>query len=226
VRTCGSYNTIVYSSFDAAHAERVVAEQAAYFTQLGEDVEWKLYSHDTPANLSFVLASHGFERGEHETLMVLPLSAATTDAERPADVSIRAVASARDLTTYVDVATAAFGKQPKWSAEEFGRRLFGPGADTIAFIAYVDAEPAAAGRLELPSGRSFASIWGGGTVPSLRGRGVYRALVLERARLARERGYRYVTVDALETSRPILERLGFAPAATIHAWVLTGKRPA
>jgi GNAT superfamily N-acetyltransferase len=221
VRTCGSYNTILYSWFDAAQAESVVAEQAAYFTQLREDVEWKVYSHDTPANLSSVLASHGFESGELETFMVLPLNAVGTDVETPTDVVIRAVASASDLTTYIDVATAASGKQPAWSAE-IGRRLFDPAADTVAFIAYVGAEPAAAGRLELPPGRSFASIWGGGTVPSMRNRGVYRALVRERVRLARERGYAYVTVDALETSRPILARLGFSAAATIRAWVLPG----
>jgi GNAT superfamily N-acetyltransferase len=66
-----------------------------------------------------------------------------------------------------------------------------------------------AGRVEFNEGSEFASLWGGGTDPAWRGRGLYRATVAFRAGLARERGYRYVQVDALPTSRPILERLGF-----------------
>jgi GNAT superfamily N-acetyltransferase len=63
--------------------------------------------------------------------------------------------------------------------------------------------------MELVAGTRFAGLWGGGTVESWRGRGVYRALVAHRARVAADRGYRYVQVDALATSRPILARLGF-----------------
>ncbi len=152
--------------------------------------------------------------------MLLPLTSQPVEPERAAEVEIRAVASSRDITAYAGVTAMAFGKPPKWSAADFERRLFGERADTLAFVAYLAGEPAAAGRLELPRDRSFASIWGGGTHPLMRNRGVYRALVRERARIARERGYAYLTVDALETSRPILERLGFLAAATVHAWVL------
>lgn len=219
VRTRGRYNMICFWPFDAADAGRVVAEQAAYFHERGEEVEWKLYSHDAPSNLGCELAAHGFERGETETLMFLPLSA-TLGPEEPADIEIRAVVSSNDVETYRDVSAAAFGKRPKWSAADFEARLFGERADTIAFVAYVANEPAAAGRLELPRERSFASIWGGGTHPLLRNRGLYGALVRKRARIARERGYTYVTVDALGTSRPILERLGFESVATVHAWIL------
>jgi hypothetical protein len=38
--------------------------------------------------------------------------------------------------------------------------------------------------------------------------------VAKRAELARERGYRWLYSDALPTSRPILERLGFVPITT------------
>ncbi|MYR23936.1 GNAT family N-acetyltransferase, partial [Streptomyces sp. SID6137] len=43
------------------------------------------------------------------------------------------------------------------------------------------------------------------------GRGLYRALVAHRARIAAARGCRYLQVDASPMSRPILERLGFLP---------------
>ncbi|MDF3147385.1 GNAT family N-acetyltransferase, partial [Streptomyces sp. T21Q-yed] len=54
-----------------------------------------------------------------------------------------------------------------------------------------------------------------------RGRGIYRALVAHRARAAVDRGYRYLQVDAMSTSRPILERLGFEPLTTTTPYVYT-----
>ena len=61
---------------------------------------------------------------------------------------------------------------------------------------------------------------GGGTRPDYQGRGVYRALVAARAAEARRRGHRFLTVDARETSRPILERIGFEPLTKVRDWTL------
>ncbi|MYS42540.1 GNAT family N-acetyltransferase, partial [Streptomyces sp. SID5998] len=71
----------------------------------------------------------------------------------------------------------------------------------------------------LPPGTGFAGLWGGGTVAGWRGRGVYRALVAHRARIAADRGYRHLHVDASAQSRPILERLGFAALTTTTPYV-------
>ncbi len=73
--------------------------------------------------------------------------------------------------------------------------------------------------MELVPGTRFAGLWGGGTVETWRGRGIYRALVAHRARIAADHGYRYVQVDASDQSRPILERLGLAPLTTTTPYV-------
>ncbi len=217
VRVRGSHNMIIYSRLEAKDVAAVVAKQAAFFREAGEAVEWKLYAHDRPSNLSDALEANGFEPDERETLMALDLTRKIEFAAST-EVDVRAVRTPFELDTYVAVSERAFGSQPKTAAAGLAVRLFGKGASTIASIAYVDGRPAAAGRLELPTGRSFASMWGGGTDPDLRKRGIYRTLVAERARAARERGYAYLTVDALDTSRPILERLGFVPITTVCAW--------
>ena len=77
--------------------------------------------------------------------------------------------------------------------------------------------------MELAPGRSFAGLWGGGTVLGYRSRGIYRGLVAARAREALRRGYRYLTVDARETSRPVLARLGFSALTSITGWKLKPK---
>ena len=57
------------------------------------------------------------------------------------------------------------------------------------------------------------------TLPAHRGRGLFRAIVALRAQLARERGFRYLQVDAMETSRPLFARLGFAELATTTPFI-------
>lgn len=220
VRERGSHNLIVAWDFGAADTESVVAGEAAFFRALAEDVEWKVYAHDRPENLVAALAAHGFEPEERETVMILELGAFDDAWPENGDVEVRVVRTPADLDAYFAITARAFGSAPKSTAETLAARTTGEAADTIAALAYVAGEPVAAGRLELPPGRAFASLWGGGTDPAYRGRGVYRRLVVERIRWARARGYGYVTVDAQETSRPILERLGFSALTTVQGWVL------
>jgi GNAT superfamily N-acetyltransferase len=87
-------------------------------------------------------------------------------------------------------------------------------------VAMAGDQPVCAARIEFVPDTRFAGLWGGGTLPQWRGRGIYRALVAYRAALAAERGYRYLQVDASPDSRPILERIGFACLAitTPYIW--------
>jgi hypothetical protein len=66
----------------------------------------------------------------------------------------------------------------------------------------------------------FCGLWGGSTLPEFRRRGLYRAGVGYRARLALARGARHVRVDASPNSRPILQRLGLRQVATTTPYVL------
>jgi hypothetical protein len=51
---------------------------------------------------------------------------------------------------------------------------------------------------------------------------VFRALVAHRAAIAAARGFRYLTVDASDDSRPILLRLGFVELATTTPYMHPG----
>jgi GNAT superfamily N-acetyltransferase len=88
-------------------------------------------------------------------------------------------------------------------------------------VAVADGEPVCAARMEFCPGTGFAGLWGGGTLPAWRGKGIYRALVAHRAREAAAAGYQYLQVDASDLSRPILERLGFAVLSTTTPYLLT-----
>jgi hypothetical protein len=75
--------------------------------------------------------------------------------------------------------------------------------------------------LEIVPGTEFAGVWGGGTVPEWRGRGIYRALTAERAKSALHRGVRYLHSDSTEFSRPILQRSGLLPVTTTTPFIWT-----
>ena len=219
VRLIGEHCTVIYSRLSASNAREVIAGETAFFRSLGREVEWKVYGHDRPANLGQLLQLAGYAPDPPETWMVLDLASPVlagpeTDDE---EVEVRRVEDGAGLRDAVEVSRGAFGPGRGWHPEEYARRMADP--TLVLLVAYWQGEPVASGRLELPTGRSFAGLWGGGTSPPYRGRGLYRKLVSVRAEIARAKGFRFLTVDALETSRPILQRLGFQPIDTITGWI-------
>lgn len=97
---------------------------------------------------------------------------------------------------------------------------FAEAPDTFtAVVAMAGDVPVSAARMDFHPGTEFASLWGGGTLPEWRGKGIYRALIAYRTRIAAERGYRYLQVDASDQSRPILRRLGFTPLTVTTPYI-------
>ena len=220
------WNGVVWSALTPAGADAAIAGQIAYFTGLGREFEWKLYGHDLPVDLGRRLVAAGFTPGPVETLMVGEVGevgALTLGTEPPVGVRIVPVTDRAGVDLVADVHERAFGAD----ASRLRRELYGrltAGTDVVV-LAMAGDEPVSAARMELVPDTSFAGMWGGGTVPGWRGRGVYRALVAHRARVAAERGYRYLQVDASDESRPILERLGFHPLTTTTPYEHPGGTP-
>lgn len=76
-------------------------------------------------------------------------------------------------------------------------------------IAWHHDQPAATAGVTLAG--NVARLWGACTRPAFRGQGAYRATVTERLRVAAEHGATLGLTNAkVDTSAPILDRLGFA----------------
>ncbi|MFJ7043554.1 GNAT family N-acetyltransferase [Streptomyces sp. JV178] len=227
VRQVGSENGwsgVVWSDLDEAGADAAIAEQIRYFSGLGRDFEWKLYGHDLPVDLGRRLRAAGFTAAPEETLMVAEVADLTLDVDPPEGVRILPVTDAEGVAMVADVHEKAFGTDSSRMRNQLLAQLGGDTDTVVAVVALAGDEPVSAARMELLPGTRFAGLWGGGTVENWRGRGVYRALVAHRARVAADRGYRYVQVDALARSRPILARLGFEPLTTTtpHEYAVGG----
>jgi GNAT superfamily N-acetyltransferase len=208
------WNGVLWSALDTARADRAIQEQIAYFTGLGHDFEWKLYGHDRPVDLGARLAAAGFRAEPEETLMIGEPARMALDAAPPEGVRLVPVTDPAGVGLVVDVHEKAFGTDGTGLRHRLLARLATDPGSVVAVVALAGEEPVSAARMELVPGTRFAGLWGGGTVEAWRGRGVYRALVAHRARVAAARGYRYLQVDASAMSRPILERLGFHALST------------
>ena len=205
-----------------ADADAVIEAQIARFAELGRPWEWKHYSYDRPAGLPGRLRAAGFVPEPAETLLVAQIADLDVDVSAPAGVELVPVTDARGVAALGGVHDEVFGGDHAAIGSAITAALAVQPRPVEAVIAAAGDTAISAGRVEFPDDSDFAGLWGGGTRPGWRGRGVFRSLVAYRARLARERGYRYLQVDASAESSPILQRLGFAELARTTPFIYPG----
>ena len=215
------WSGIVWSDLDADTADGVIAEQVRFFAERGEPFEWKLYSYDRPPDLDQRLLAAGFVPEDPESLMLADagMIAEGPGVTLPDGVRLTPVTDEAGIDLMAEVHDQVFGPDPQLRGRLIAQLRNSP-EGTVLVLAMAGDKPVCSARVEFIPGTAFAGLWGGGTLRPWRGRGIYRALVAYRARLAAGRGYRYLQVDASPQSRPILERLGFdcLAATTPYNW--------
>jgi ribosomal protein S18 acetylase RimI-like enzyme len=207
---------------DPATADAVIARQVSYFRELEPQFEWKLYDYDQPPDLGRRLEVAGFTPDDTEALMVAEAADQVARVALPDGVRLQPVSGEAGVEALIEVHGRVFGgDQSQLRGSLLGQVRRSP--ELVAMVlAVAGQEPVCAARISFLPGTEFAGVWGGGTLPAWRSRGIYRALVAYRARLAAERGYRYLNVDASADSEPILRRLGFRCLARTTPYVWTG----
>lgn len=216
------WNGVVWAGLAGADVDAVIAEQVSRFAEAGRPWEWKYYSYDLPADLPGRLEAAGFAAEPAETLLVADLADLDLDVSPPAGVTLVPVTDAGGADAVVRVHDQVFGGDHAAIGAAITAALDARPGPMQAVVAVAGDTAVSAGRVDFPVGSDFASLWGGGTLPAWRGRGVFRSLVSYRARLARDRGCRYLQVDATPDSRPILARLGFTELATTTPFIHPG----
>jgi GNAT superfamily N-acetyltransferase len=205
----GGNGYVLYSNLREADADRAIEEEIAFFTGLGIRFGWKLYGHDLPADLGARLAARGFIPQEIESVVVLDLDEAPADLWQPIAADLRRVTDPAQIAEVVAVQDAVWGERFDWLGAQLAQELQNAGDDFRLYLAYAEGTAASTAWVRFHPPTRFASLWGGSTLADYRGRGLYTALLAARAQEARRRGVRFLTVDASDMSRPILERRGF-----------------
>lgn len=208
-----------------AELDALIRRQRDYFAALNEEVEWKLHGHDEPADLGDRLRAAGFEPEERETVVIGPVAALAGTMPVPPDgVRLREVGGRTDLERIARMEERVWGDDRGWLVDGLERELAADPQSLTVVVAESGQEVVGAGWVRYVSGTGFATLWGGSTLPQWRRRGIYKALVIHRARLAAARGFVYLQVDASDDSRPILQRQGFVAVTTATPYVFDPNR--
>jgi GNAT superfamily N-acetyltransferase len=200
-------NGIYRSIIDSDGADSVIESAIQNFAKYKCSFRWIVTGSTRPTDLSNRLERHGFKR-DHEAL---GLAASTTDL-----LSLAVAANVVSLTEdkpdeWVDAAVAGWGSPETYRASlcEDVLRVVREGSEMLQyFAAVVDEKVVGTGALRICS-RS-GHLLGSSVRPEYRGRGVYKSLVVSRARVAHDLGLQLVTTHGIQnTSAPILKRIGF-----------------
>jgi GNAT superfamily N-acetyltransferase len=197
----------------------LIARQVAVFAERGERFEWKLHGHDRPADLRGRLRAAGFVAEEQETIVIAPVAGIARAPVALDGVVLREVTERHDFDRIVELENEVW-QEDHASLADMLEEEHATDPDAISVVvAEADGRVVCAAWVRFEGDTDFATLWGGATLAEWRGRGIYKATVAQRARLATERGYRLLEVDASDDSRPILERLGFVPVTTTTPFV-------
>ena len=175
-----------------AELDALIERTCAYYDSLSEAFEWKWHSHDEPADLADRLLAHGFKPEELETVLIGVAAGLTEAPPLPAGVRIVEVTAEDDLCRIGELESEVWSDDWSWLAEDLISRRRTDPQELSVFAAEAAGRYVSAAWLSFNPGTEFGGLWGGSTLAEWRGRGIYRALVAARARLATERAVRYL----------------------------------
>ena len=206
---------------DPAAYDEVIRAHRDFFRARGQELEWKTYDDDEPADLGARLLAAGFTREDDEALMLGPARPlAEQDVRLPVGVVVRPADGLEDFRRIGELYLRVWGQSPAWTSRSlYDRWRSDPESlDVVVAEGSRQGPVLCAARAEYDQS-PFVGLWGGSTDPDWRGRGLYRATLLHRARLGLARGKEFVRVDASPASEPILRRLGLYRVATTVPYV-------
>ena len=210
--------TVIYSQINEADADDTIREQVAYFESIGQGFEWKVYDYDRPADLKERLRSHGFTAGEAEAIMVLDLAEAAEVLWQSVRHNVQRIMDPEKISEVLTIQQQVWNEDFSWLGHYLGEALNRYPEQMSVYVAYVDGQAASSAWTYFPKRSQFASLWGGSTLSDFRKQGLYTTLLAVRAQEAKARKVRYLTVDASDMSRPILEKFGFEMIASSYPY--------
>lgn len=209
----GERGFISSSNVNEENAKRIIREELDYFRQQGVGFEWKVYSYDKPENLVELLEQENFAVEPREALMVMEIKENHPFASQKISPQLKEIVDEKGIREMIALIDFIWDD----SHEELGNRLWRDkqnDPESLYIYGIYDGDRlVSAAWMYFEDNSSFASLWGGSTLPDYRGRGYYTELLAVRAKKAFERGYPFLTVDARPTSQPILEKHGFSRLA-------------
>jgi hypothetical protein len=205
----GSECTIVHSTCNTGNIAEVIRQEMARARAGKYRLEWKVYGHDQPPDLKERLVAAGFVAEPAEVVMILPVTDEALRAFAAPAYDIRRVHDDKGLDDVAEISREIGRTNVESERTRLARTLQRKPSPMSVYVAYLGGVPVACGRIYFNEGSEFADLSGGRTRTTHRHRGLYTALVAARLEEALERKRKFLLVDALPTSEPVLRKRGF-----------------
>jgi hypothetical protein len=215
------FNGVVRSRIPPERAGEVIAETLDFFASRGRPLAfWWVGPGSEPADLGARLLAHGLAAFEVDApSMAVDLHALPGAVGAPEGFTVEAVRDVAGAQLWGETFAAIYGVPP-WAgqawADSFAR--FGPErAPYRLYLGMLRGEAVATNILFCGAG--VASVYGVGTLPAVRGRGIGAAITLQPYLDARALGYHTGVLFATEQGVPVYRRLGFRTVGAMSRYL-------
>jgi hypothetical protein len=190
--------------------DAVIKEQIAFFSQMAQPFNWKIFEHNNADFLEKRLKAHGFERvaDDYDVIMVLDLEDLAERFLVSDNKDVRQLLQAEQIWDVVNVLDEAYGGDYSWLHQRMGPIIELPGYLNL-FAGYEEGKPVACGWAYCYPGIEFAALFGGTTIKDHRGDGWFTSILAYRVQCAKALGRRYVTMGVEPECQRMLENFGF-----------------
>lgn len=218
-------NRVLLTRWTEEEADGRIEALIAFHRERGIGFTWYVGPYDRPHDLGARLEARGLVRaGEQFWMARVGLAAPEIPANPRVTIEVLDGSDEAAVEATAQIVGAAFN-QTEAQTRAHRRSLLEDVRDAalrereINFLARLDGEPAAHGRLILEGGIAF--LGGAATHPALRGQRLYTTLLRHRLTIANERGYHVAVIQAMPMSRAIVARYGFRDygSTTIYGWM-------
>ncbi|HEV2654750.1 MAG TPA: GNAT family N-acetyltransferase [Ktedonobacteraceae bacterium] len=199
-----------FASDEKAYVDAKIAETLAYFKARELSCMWVIGPSVRPTDLATRLLEHGLTFLNEAPVLVLDLSETEEDAPTLEGLAIQEASNAEELRPLVELEMQCFAVSEEiahYYYDTYVATGFGSGQAWHHYIGMLHGRPVAMAALLLHAG--VAGIYGVGTIPEARRRGIGMALVQHALREARSAGYRVALLTPTDMSLRIYQRLGF-----------------
>ncbi|HEV7767437.1 MAG TPA: GNAT family N-acetyltransferase [Thermoanaerobaculia bacterium] len=211
------FSGIATSDIDESEVEGVIDR----FREKRCAFRWWITPSTRPHKLAPILASYGMRHAYDAPGMAADLTTAPLDAPSPAELTIRHLTKAEELTDWLEVFMPVFSRSAEEGAiwmDSFAQCGFGPSAGWQHFVGYVDGKAVATTSV-LTVG-ALAGVYNVATLAEARGRGIGSAVTRVAMRYARDAGATQAALQSTELGYGVYQSLGFVQHCdlTLYDW--------
>jgi GNAT superfamily N-acetyltransferase len=215
------FNRVLRARFAGDDAGARVDAALAPFKERRVPMMWHTGPSTRPGDLGRHLIARGLVHAESEPGMAADLLALRHDPLIPPGLRVNQVTDARALEMWVAIFVRAYSlpdalREPTFEVET--ELSLAPDQPRRLYLGLLDGEPVASSMLFLGAG--VAGVYGVGTVPEARRRGIGTAMTHVPLLHARALGYRIATLHASPMGLGSYRRLGFEGYCLLDRYVL------